>query len=190
MNATRSWPIFSGIRAVAGDRRGAIALELAMAIPVIVLLVSSGIEITRFLLLNQKIERASATMADLVSQSENLSESALDNLFAAAGYVVAPYDIASDGRIVVSSLGGGEGPATVLWQRAFGAASGVSAIGTEGGPASLPAGFILRASEAAIVAEVFFDYRPAFFDRVFEPSMLHATAIHRPRFGALASLAP
>ena len=190
MSATRSWPIFSGIRAVAGDRRGAIALELAMAIPVIVLLVFSGIEITRFLLLNQKIERASATMADLVSQSENLSESALDNLFAAAGYVVAPYDIASDGRIVVSSLGGGEGGATVLWQRAFGAASGVSAIGTEGGPASLPAGFILRAGEAAIVAEVLFDYRPAFFDRVFEPSMLHATAIHRPRFGTLARLAP
>lgn len=161
-----------------------------MAIPVIVLLVFSGIEITRFLLLNQKIERASATMADLVSQSENLSESALDNLFAAAGYVVAPYDIASDGRIVVSSLGGGEGGATVLWQRAFGAASGVSAIGTEGGPASLPAGFILRAGEAAIVAEVLFDYRPAFFDRVFEPSMLHATAIHRPRFGTLARLAP
>ncbi|MDP6805037.1 MAG: pilus assembly protein [Rhodospirillales bacterium] len=190
MSANRSWHIFRGLRAVAGDRRGAIALELAMAIPVIVLLVLSGIEITRFLLLNQKIERASATMADLVSQSEGLSEGALGNLFAAATHVVAPYDIVSDGRILVSSLAGGDGGATVLWQRTFGTASGVSTIGTEGGPASLPAGFILRTGEAAIVAEVLFDYRPAFFDRVLEPSELHAFAIHRPRIGTPASLAP
>ncbi len=85
---------------------------------------------------------------------------------------------------------GGEGGATVLWQRGFGAASGVSTVGTEGGPASLPAGFILRAGEDAIVAEVSFDYRPAFFDRVLQPGVLHASAIHRPRFGALTSLAP
>ena len=159
MSATLSRPRLRGLRSLAGDRRGAIAVELAMALPVIALLVFSGIEITRFLLLNQKIERASATMADLVSQAENLSESALGDLFAAAAQVVAPYDIASDGRILVSSLMGGEGGATVLWQRGFGAASGVSTVGTEGGPASLPAGFILRAGEDAIVAEVSFDCR-------------------------------
>ena len=190
MSVTRSRPRLRGLRSLAGDRRGAIALELAMALPVIALLVFSGIEITRFLLLNQKIERASATMADLVSQAENLSQSALGDLFAAAAQVLAPYDIASDGRILVSSLMGGEGGATVLWQRGFGAASGVSTVGTEGGPASLPAGFILRAGEDAIVAEVSFDYRPAFFDRVLQPGVLHASAIHRPRFGALTSLAP
>ena len=51
------------------DRRGILAVEMAIATPVVIGLLLSGIEVTRYVLLNQKIERASATMADLVSRS-------------------------------------------------------------------------------------------------------------------------
>ncbi len=51
------------------DRRGILAVELAIATPVVIGRPLSGIEVTRYVPLNQKIERASATMADLVSRS-------------------------------------------------------------------------------------------------------------------------
>ena len=51
------------------DRRGILAVEMAIATPVVIARLLSAIEVTRCGLLNQKIERASATMADLVSRS-------------------------------------------------------------------------------------------------------------------------
>lgn len=51
------------------DRRGILAVEMAIATPAGIGLVPSGFEVTRYVPLNQKIERASATMADLVSRS-------------------------------------------------------------------------------------------------------------------------
>ena len=49
------------------DRRGALAVETAIATAVVIGLLLSGIEVNRYVLRNQKIEPASATMADLVS---------------------------------------------------------------------------------------------------------------------------
>ena len=57
------------LRRLKRDRRGTLAVEMAVATPVVIGLLLSGIEVTRHVLLNQKIERASATMADLVSQN-------------------------------------------------------------------------------------------------------------------------
>ena len=79
------------------DRRGVLAVEMAIATPVVIGLLLSGIEVTRYVLLNQKIERASATMADLVSQSETLSEGGLANLYAATAYVMDPFGLVADG---------------------------------------------------------------------------------------------
>ena len=57
------------LRRLKRDRRGTLAVEMAIATPVGIGRLLSGIEVTRYGLLNQKIERASATMADLASRS-------------------------------------------------------------------------------------------------------------------------
>ncbi len=130
------------LRRLKRDRRGTLAIEMAVAAPVVIGLLLSGIEVTRYVLLNQKIERASATMADLVSQSETLSEGGLVNLFSATAYVMDPFDLVADGRLVVSSIGGNDdNRARINWQRSFG---GGGAFGVEGGSANLPAGFVVR----------------------------------------------
>ena len=81
------------LRRLKRDRLGTVAVEMAVATPVVIGLLLSGVEVTRYVLLNQKIERATATMADLVSQSETLSEGGLVNLFAATAYVMDPFDL-------------------------------------------------------------------------------------------------
>jgi hypothetical protein len=177
------------LRALARDRRGALVVEVALAIPVLAGLLLSGVEVTRYVLLNQKLERASATMADLVSQAEKISEADLANLFIATRYTVEPFDLAGDGRVIVSSIAKSSGTAPrVVWQRAFGSGSGTSSFGVQGGDAVLPDGFAVRDGENVIVGEAFFDFVPVFAGDALGNTTLHSYAVLRPRFGSLTSL--
>ncbi|MBT3360472.1 MAG: pilus assembly protein [Rhodospirillales bacterium] len=177
------------IRKFIRDRRGTLALETAFAVPVLAALVLSGVEVTRYVLLNQKIERASATMADLVSQAETLSEPDLASLFTATGFVVDPFDLAVDGRLIVSSISTtGTAAAHVNWQRGFGGGGGSSAFGVEGGDAVLPDGLVVRDGESIIVGEAFFDFTPIFTGGVMGDTTVYNSAVLRPRFGSLTSL--
>lgn len=177
-------------RILARDRRGSLAVEVAMSIPIMVSLLLGGVEITRYVLLNQKVERASATMADLVSQAEKLSEEDLANLFIATRYTVEPFDLAGKGRVIISSIAKSSSDADVrvVWQRAFGSGSGSSSFGAEGGAAVLPAGFTVRDGENIIVGEAFFDFVPVLGDDVLGNTTLHSHAVMRPRFGSLTTL--
>lgn len=177
------------IRNLRKDRRGSVAVELAVAIPVLAGLLLAGVEVTRFVMLNQKLERASSTMADLVSQAESITEADLGNLFTATGFVVEPFNLAADGHIIVSSISKATGStAKINWQRGFGAGSGSSSFGTEGGDATLPTGFVLRDGESIIVGEAFFDFSPVFAGDVLTDVTLDARSVVRPRFGSLNSL--
>lgn len=179
------------LRRVGRDRRGTLAVEFAIALPILMMLVLTGIEVTRYVLLNQKIERTAVTMSDLVSQSEALTEAGLDNLFLATEFVMEPFDITSNGLIVVSAISkSGSSTATIKWQRSFGGAASGSAFGIEGGSASLPTGFVVRDGESIVVTEAFFDYQPAFFDDMLAPATLYSFAIFRPRFSALQQILP
>jgi len=179
-------------QALRGDRRGTLAVEAAMAVPVVAVLLLGGVEVTRFVMLNQKLERTSATVADLVSRSEKLYEADLSTVFIAAGFTFEPFDLAGDGRVIVSSIYKGGGvPPRVVWQRAFGAGGGASAFGTQGANAVLPDGFVVRDGENVIVGEAFFDFVPLFTgDMVglLDARRLSTHSVMRPRFGPLTAL--
>ena len=179
------------LRRLLTDRRGVFAVELALATPVLAGLTLGGVEITRFVLLNQKIERTSATMADLVSQSEILTEQNIIKLFDATSQVMTPFDINTDGRLILSSVSAdGGGPPKINWQRAYGAPGSASHLGSVGATALLPAGFQVRDSESVIVAEVFYNYTPLFTSNLIAPVNLYNLAVYRPRFGSLTSIQP
>jgi len=173
-------------------RRGSLAVEAAMAVPVLAVLLLGGVEVTRFVLLNQKLERTSATVADLVSRSEKLYTAELPSLFIAAGFTFDPFDLAGDGRLIVSSIYKSSGTLPrVVWQRAFGSGSGASTFGAQGADATLPDGFVVRDGENVIVSEAFFDFVPLFTGDmvgVLDPRTLYTYSVMRPRFGPLTTL--
>lgn len=177
------------LKALAKDRRGALAVETAIALLILSALLMSGVEVTRFVMANQKVDRTSSTVADLVSQAETLTEEDIADLFAAAGFVADPFDIAANGQVIVTSISKTSGnPPAVNWQRAMGAGSGTSTFGAEGGDATLPEGFIVRDGESIVVGETFFDFTPIFTDGVIGNSTLYNHAILRPRFGKLTEI--
>ena len=63
-----------------------------------------------------------------------------------------------------------------------------SAVGSPGGAATLPAGFLVRDGENAIIAEVFFNYSPLLQTAFLSDSQIYHRSFFRPRFGSLSQL--
>jgi Flp pilus assembly protein TadG len=169
---------------------GNIAVEFALTLPVLMLLMLGSAEMARFVILHQKIDRVAVTMSDLVARAETISESELVDIFIAADQVAEPFDLLNLGIVIVSAVTNddGTGP-TVAWQRSgAGTASHDSQIGTEGNPATLTADFEVREGETAIIAEVFYDFEPFLSELIVEPQTLYRRAHHRPRLGTLEEI--
>ena len=184
--------IWAGWRRFAADRSGAVLAETAILMPILLMVLLSGVEIGRFVLLQQKLNRTAVTMSDLIAQTNasiNLTQVA--NLYNAAGYVMRPFDLTQDGIVIVSSVAQTGGNPTVSWQCiGAGGFSAASEIGTSGGAATLPTGFTMLDGESAIFAEVVFDYKPFVAPDLFGTQIIRHRAMFRPRFGALGALAP
>ncbi|MGZ8337055.1 MAG: TadE/TadG family type IV pilus assembly protein [Allosphingosinicella sp.] len=172
------------------DERGNFVIELGAALPVLLVLLLGGIELTRFVLVNQKVERTSASLADLVAQSAVVTEAGMNNLFQAAKFVMDPFDVSKQGRLVVTSIAASGGPARIRWQRSYGDAEGSSAFGTEGSVATLPEGLVVRDGENVILCEAFFRYEPMVFQDIIDETTVRRFAVFRPRYGSLDVIYP
>jgi hypothetical protein len=173
-----------------GCRAGNVAVEFALAAPVLLLLMLGSAEMARFVILHQKMDRVATTISDLVSRAETISESEIEDIFTAAAEVAFPFDLADLGVVIVSSVTnpGGDGP-IVAWQRSGGGDySGTSQIGLEGDDATLAGEFEVREGETAIISEVYFDFAPFLSELIVEPQVIYRTAHHRPRLGTLEEI--
>ena len=172
------------------DQRGGVLVELALALPVLTVIVMGCYDATRFVLINQKLDRAASTMADLVSRPASISTAEVNLLFSAADEVVFPFNLNSNGRVIVSSVSRAVGGQPVVdWQLFDDSSLSVtSTLGTAGGAATMPAGFTVREGESLIVSEVYYSFNPQFLDQFIAASTLAQRAYRRPRLGSLSGL--
>ncbi len=178
------------LRRIVGDRGGNLAIELAFAMPVLVILLLTGIEFVRFVLVNQKVERTSASLADLVSQSTAMTEDGIKSLFKAAKFVMEPFDLSSEGRLIVTSVAASGGPPRIKWQRFYGGGSNSSDFGNQGGVANLPGDIVVRDGENVILCEAFYKYEPMIYQEIIKERTVQRFAVFRPRYVALDVIYP
>ena len=147
------------------DERGFAAGEFALWLPVLLLIILGCFEATRYILIHQKLDRAASQVADLVGQSEGMTSAQLTAVYDAAIEQMKPYDLNTQGKIIVSSVfrATGQPSPRVIWQRTHGPSIGNSAIGAEGAVADLPNNFTLAEAEDVVAAEVLYQYEPVFF---------------------------
>jgi len=178
-------------RGLIEDRRGGVMIEFAFIMPVLIFVMLAGVDLVRFAMLQQKLNRAAVTAADLVSQYQTMSTTQLDQLLLAVEHVIDPFPLGANGQVIVSSISRVDDPDPVLvdWQRlGTGTATVASQFGVAGGNATLPAGFTVDGGDNLITAEVFYDFEPLLFSFILPPRRVEHRAMFRPRFGALSTL--
>lgn len=192
LRTVAQWPLRL-VRRFGRDRRGTVMVELAFAIPVMTIVVFGVLEMTHYVLLRQKLDRAAATVSDLVSRAPVITEGEIPTIFAATRSVTAPFDLAVDGNVIVSSVyyAVGEPAPTIAWQRNNGGAlAHASTIGTEGTVANLPADFVMAEDENVIISEVYYRYEPWIVGDMIPTQVVRHVGFRRPRLGNLNVLTP
>lgn len=162
-------------------RRGGVMIEFGLITPLLVFLLLNGFEMSRFLILNQKLQRTAMSVADLAARSTVLSNDDFTDLFAAGNEVFRPFELLTDGSVILSSVNeDGSGNPQVAWQRQNGALLVNSLIGIEGGGATLEDNALIGDGQTLIVAEVFYDFEPLIGMMPGSRQVYHR-AFYRPR---------
>lgn len=133
------------------DRRAVAATEFALILPLMITLYFGGVEISNILAADRKMTSVTATLADLVAQSEVVTNNDMTDIFTAADALMVPFD-PTDVTMVVSSVVNQAGQARVAWSD--GLRQTPRAVGTV---VTLPPG-ILPTSTSIIMSEVTFSY--------------------------------
>jgi Flp pilus assembly protein TadG len=180
------------LRKVGSDTRGGLIAEFAAAMPVLVLMLLGGVEISRFALLNQRMDRLATVMGDLVSQAESISQADIDALFAATEPIAWPFDITGRGNVIISSMSIPPPPAPavakITWQRQSGDLDVSSRLGAENATPALPTGLNIGTNQTMIAAEVIYRFRPILIGALVPEQNIYHRAFFRPRVGSLTTL--
>jgi Flp pilus assembly protein TadG len=98
------------------DSAGVAMVEFAACLPVLMALLLGGVDLSRFVMVSQKMDRVAAGMGDLVAQAKTLNTSDLTNIYAATAYVTAPFDFQDTGVVIISSISLIGGVMKINWQ--------------------------------------------------------------------------
>lgn len=164
--------------------RGSVLVETALLVPTLLVLVTGGIEVSRFILLDQKIARVASNVTDLTARTEEPTAADVDQVFSAIEYIASPFELGDNAVVIISSVSRATGSSStrVNWQQTSGGdVSKTSKIGAPGEVASLPAVVQLREGQALIVGEAYYEYQPFFFEGFIAPKTIYHTAYYRPR---------
>lgn len=174
------------LRSMFRETCGTSAIEFAVIAPVLITACLGTVEISRFLIVQMKLERTAAVVADLATRNNSISQPIIDELFAytelALGDQVAPAGL----LLIVSSVSYAPGDTPrVAWQRSgAGTLSVASKIGTAGQPAQVPSPMVIREGESVLVTEVFASHEGWLLEFIAD-RQLYESAIVRPRLGLL-----
>lgn len=176
-------------RRFARTGEGTTLAEFAIMVPILMTLLLGGVDVARLAFLQQKLDRAASTVADMVSQGQTITTAQLNDIFQSVTPILEPFSIAP-GVVIVTAVGasGGNAPA-IDWQRSGGGSlAATSAIGQPGQPPTLPTGFTVSDGETVIIAESFYDFTPLFLPALILPRQIYHRAMYRPRLGSLTSI--
>lgn len=158
---------------------GLALIEFALSLPVFVVLILGGLEVSNLVLTHMRLNQIAMTVADNAGRVRtSIDESHIYEVFAGADLVGDSIDFKKSGRIVLSSLQpngltGGNAGQMINWQRCHGDLSIGSRYGVQNTgrtDASLANGMgppdnrIVAADGTAVMfVEVVYNYRPTIF---------------------------
>ena len=163
---------------LAGDQRGVSAVEFALLLPLMVVLYLGTVEISQGISAYRKLTMTARTVADLVSQTSNVTNSYKDNSLSAATAVMAPFPD-TNLKVTVSSIAiDAQGKATVSWSDTKNGAARA-----KGSTVTLPAALVI-ANSSLIWSEVEYAYKPTVGYVISGTLTLKDSLFMRPRLSS------
>lgn len=111
MNRSRPNPLWR-------DERGVSAVEFALIVPIVLILLIGMVYINEALTVHRKLRQVSFAAADLIAQQDAVTEADVTLTLAGAASLLSPYDTASL-QLVLSVIEVVDGEQTVVWSRAY-----------------------------------------------------------------------
>lgn len=179
---------------IAREVRATVLIEMAFAIPFLVLVGFGGLEIANLTLTHTRISQIGLNTADNASRvaaGSNLTqpqirEADINEVFAGVEKQARNLDFKRHGRIILSSLErNSDGGQWIHWQRCYGDLAVASSYGTQGTGASGtdftgmgPEGeeVTAAAGTAVMFVEIYYDYQPLLYGKLLGPRRIHSTA--------------
>lgn len=175
------------------DRRGVVALEMAVILPLLCLMILGFFEAYMYMRTVAQIERTSSTLASIMARQQQplVDCAATDNSLNLGVYVDAaqkmmrPASLSTQGEVFLSAVNIPAQTPVVAWQRrsTFTVAGASSVLGRQGSNANLPQGLAPAGSGAIVlVAEVVYRFRPFAMTASFWPDAPGTVTIHRTAY--------
>jgi Flp pilus assembly protein TadG len=182
------------------SEQGLAYVEFALTISILLLLCLGSVEVTRFVLILQKLEKTVETVSDVVTQtnpnSAPLTTTEMSQLMSAIPDLMSPYVFGSNGLVIVSDLTGQAsgnpvlnwqycGGGTLVYTSKFGKTTGAAITAAE--YSAFPNGLTLNSGEEVVISEIIYNYAPITTTQwsVLTASQVYRTATFMPRLGAL-----
>lgn len=169
----------SRLRLLLRDTRGLAALEFALILPMMVVVLFGSVELTEVLTTKSRVENTAAAMADVVSRDTVIEDDEINDLWAASRTLMYPNSAVPLKLRVTSVQVETPTRAVVLWSEGHNGYTARSAGSVMSAP-SLPAGLMIPGT-SVIVAETDYRYTPpigVFLDVAFD---LKHIEYRRPR---------
>jgi hypothetical protein len=167
-------------RRLSDCRSGVSIIEFALALPIVMLVATGGLECANVALAHLRISQIATTTADTSARVlTQMDESDIDEIFSGVDMMGNRINFKTNGRVVLSDLEpngktGSSAGQMINWQRCYGSLDVDPAYGTEGTGrtnATLvngmgPAGKRITAAtgSAVMFVEVTYDYQPLVYD--------------------------
>jgi len=165
------------------NTRGGVMIEFAFAMPLLITLLLGGVELGRYVLLHQKLDRTAMTVSDLVARVTSVTPTDLDTVLTAADLVMSPFEFSDKGVVIISAVKklSPSGSPKVIWQRSgAGSLTVTSTLGVEGGNATIDDPDLVDDIQGIVVGETYYEYSPWFITMIPSSTIRHV-AYFRPR---------
>lgn len=200
---TRRTPLFCRLRGVARrlvrEVRAVVMIEMAFAIPLLVLIGFAGLEIANLTLMNTRVSQmglAAADNASRIAAGSSLAlpqvrETDINEVLAGVDKQAGNMDFKAHGRIILSSLERNtDGGQWIHWQRCYGDLKESSAYGVEG-TGSTGRDFLgmgkpgqevkAAAGSAVMFVEIVYEYQPMLYGKWLGKRTIRSTAAFNVR---------
>lgn len=177
------------LRRLSRSDRGLAAVEVALAAPLLALLLLGGYDLSRLILARNDVDKVVFSVADVTSQYRELNPRAMQQIFQITGRSLTSYRSGENGVTIVTSTYLDESNVPrVRWQCYSSAGtSWKSKIGAEGGKASVAPELLADTSDNIIISEIYYTHKPMFTTYFTRDVQMYAQSLFRPRLGALTS---